>query len=283
MRIARKGARKAASMGAREGARRARSKAAAALAAAALAAVAGSATALQQAAVDTAGDVVGAVVGGGAEVSGDSVGRAVAHRWSAESAPLYYTVRGKARTSPIKAGEVRYSKLDALGRTQQVTAKVTYKMVADSAGWREEMPVEADEISGWGHNRKVAVSLSDGRVYKGYAFNRSHLLADSLGGHAVKENLVTATRTQNVGNNTQSEPGGMQYTETKALDYLRAHHKGWVYYKATPVYKGSELVCRSVYVDVKSDDGSVDERVEVYNAMNGYSVDYATGEIEEER
>lgn len=203
-----------------------------------------------------------------------------AHSWSYSSAPLYYTVRGKADTSPsVKKGRIKTSKLDSLGRTQRVVAKVTYKMVADSAGWRESMPAEADSISGWGKQSLVSVSLSNGKTYNGYAFNRSHLLADCLGGHAVKENLVTGTRTQNVGNNSQSEPGGMQYTEAKALNYLRAHHKGWVYYKATPVYKKGELVCRSVYVDIKSDDGSIDEHVEVYNAMRGCKVNYKTGAI----
>lgn len=216
-----------------------------------------------------------------ADIESDSQDASEAHAWSYSQAPSYYTVRGKAKTSPIKVGKVSYSKLDSLGRTQQVTAKVTYKMVADSRGWREDMPAEADQITGWGHNRKVTVSLSNGRTYNGYAYNRSHLLADSLGGHAQRTNLVTGTRMQNVGNNDQRDPGGMAYTETLARDYLYKHRSGWVYYRATPVYKGSELVCRSVYVDIKSDDGSVDQRVEVYNAMRGYKVDYASGEITE--
>lgn len=202
-----------------------------------------------------------------------------AHDWSYTKYPLYYKVRGKAQTTKIKVGDVNYSGFDSLGRTQAVTAKVTYQMVADSAGWREDMPAEADDISGWGHNCEVTVSLSNGRIYNGYAFNRSHLLADSLGGHAVKENLVTGTRTQNVGNNDVSEPGGMAYTETLAREYLYKHHNGWIYYCATPVYKGNELVCRSVYVDIKSDDGSINQRVEVFNAMNGYKINYTTGQI----
>lgn len=204
----------------------------------------------------------------------------VAHAWSYDESPLYYTVRGKADVTPsVDAGEVKTSPLDSLGRTQRVVAKVTYKMVADSAGWRESMPKEADEISGWGRQYFVCVPLSNGKTYSGFSYNRSHLLADCLGGHAVRENLITGTRTQNVGNNMQNEPGGMQYTEQMALDYLRSHQKGWVYYKATPVYEGDELICRSVYVDILSDDGSINEHVEAYNAMNGCVIDYRTGEI----
>lgn len=203
-----------------------------------------------------------------------------AHAWSYSKYPLYYKVWGKAKVSGgVDKGETKTSPLDSLGRTQAVASKVTYSMVAKSAGWREDMSAECDEISGWGHQEKVSVELSNGRSYNGYAWNRSHLLADSLGGHAVRKNMVTGTRTQNVGNNNQSQPGGMQYTETAAVDYLNSHHSGWVYYKATPVYKGSELVCRSVYVDIKTDDGSINEHVEVFNAMNGCKIDYKTGTI----
>ncbi len=203
-----------------------------------------------------------------------------AHTWKYSNAPLYYTVRGKANTSvKVKKGKIKMAGWDKLGRTKRVVAKVTYKMVADSAGWRENMPASADTISGWGKQSLVSVSLSNGRTYNGYAWNRSHLLADCLGGHAVKENLVTGTRTQNVGNNVISAPGGMQYTEQLALNYLNSHHKGWVYYRATPVYKGNELVCRSVYVDILSNDGSINQHVEVYNAMRGVKINYKTGAV----
>ena len=203
-----------------------------------------------------------------------------AHTWKYSNAPLYYTVRGKANTSvKVKKGKTKMAGWDKLGRTKRVVAKVTYKMVADSAGWRESMPASADTISGWGKQSLVSVSLSNGRIYNGYAWNRSHLLADCLGGHAVKENLVTGTRTQNVGNNVTSAPGGMQYTEQLALNYLNSHHKGWVYYRATPVYKGKELVCRSVYVDILSNDGSINQHVEVYNAMRGVKINYKTGAV----
>ncbi len=203
-----------------------------------------------------------------------------AHTWKYSNAPLYYTVRGKANTSvKVKKGKTKMAGWDKLGRTKRVVAKVTYKMVADSAGWRENMPASADTISGWGKQSLVSVSLSNGRTYNGYAWNRSHLLADCLGGHAVKENLVTGTRTQNVGNNVISAPSGMQYTEQLALNYLNSHHKGWVYYRATPVYKGNELVCRSVYVDILSNDGSINQHVEVYNAMRGVKINYKTGAV----
>lgn len=272
---------KAARTGVKATARYAKAKIAAAVSVAVVAAAAGGLTVAYNAGLEAVSDTAGTL---GIELPGSTTAEAktstpVAHKWSYKTAPNYYTVRGKAQTTSIKAGKVKYSKLDSLGRTQAVTAKVTYKMVADSAGWREDMPAEADTISGWGHNTMVSVSLSNGRTYNGYAFNRSHLLADSLGGHAIKRNLITGTRMQNVGNNDYSNPGGMAYTETLARNYLYSHKDGWVYYRATPVYKGNELVARSVYVDIQSDDGSINMRVEVYNAMRGYTVDYKTGTI----
>ncbi len=213
-------------------------------------------------------------------------GSYTAHAWSYSKAPLYYTVRGKAVVAhEVKRGRIVFSPWDSRGRSQACYGKVTYSTVRRSAGWRADFTPDCDRISGWGRNRKVTVSLSNGRTYSGYAFNRSHLVADMLGAtDPDPRNLVTGTRTQNVGNNDMRAKGGMQYAEYLAYDYIMAQHRkgndsAWVYYCATPVYKGSELVPRSVYVDVLSDDGSVSQHVEVYNAMRGHKVDYATGKV----
>lgn len=90
---------------------------------------------------------------------------------------------------------------------------------------------------------------------------------------------MTGTRFQNVGEDNQ---GGMAYAETIARDWLESAPAGsYIYYAATPVYVGDELVPRSVYVDMLSSDGTVNEHVEVFNVSgdDGYSVDYSTGMI----
>ena len=107
-------------------------------------------------------------------------------------------------------------------------------------------------------------------------YNRSHLVADSLGGAAKRVNLITGTRPQNCLTG-KGRIGGMAYAETKARDYLNAHHDGTLYYCAIPVYVGDELVPRSVYVEMKSSDGSIDESIEVFNAVNGYTINYSDG------
>lgn len=69
----------------------------------------------------------------------------------------------------------------------------------------------------------------------------------------------------------------MAYTERRAVSWLYKHKKGSVYYSSTPVYKGKELIPRSVVVDMKTSDGKINERVIVYNAAKGYKVNYYKG------
>lgn len=197
--------------------------------------------------------------------------------WSKDEAPDYYRVVGKAVVDvELAPGEVIYSDLDDLGRTGRAVACVTLDMVTEGIE-RDREDVSSVHPSGWGHNAQVDIELADGSIYHGFLFNRSHLIAKSLGGADVLENLVCGTHTQNVGD---GDPvGGMSYCEQVARDWLFHHRDGWVFYSATPIYEGDELLCRSVIVDMRSSDGSLDMRVEVYNAAWGYEIDYATGEF----
>ena len=195
--------------------------------------------------------------------------------WDPSASPEYYRVAGPAVVGEVPApGEVRYGGLDALGRTQGVVANVDYARYEAARGHETHFDAE-DDPSGWGHNAKVTIQVPGGKAYHGYLWNRSHLLADSLGGEAARENVVTGTRTQNVGANDGE--GGMAYEETRVRDWLRSHPEGTVYYAATPAYVGDELVPRSVFVDVRTSDGTIDEHVEVYNAAAGYTIGYADG------
>lgn len=195
--------------------------------------------------------------------------------WKEKVAPNYVVKIGKAKVSgKPKKGVIKYSKLDKYGRTRRVVGNITYGMVKKSAGWREEF-AEGSNPSGWGKNRIVKIKLYNGKYYKGYLWNRSHLIADSLGGRAIRKNLITGTRMQNVGANNGK--GGMAYTERKVVNYLYKHHKVSVYYSANPIYKAKEKVPRSVIVDIKSSDNKLNERVIVYNAAKGFKLNYKTG------
>ena len=101
------------------------------------------------------------------------------------------------------------------------------------------------------------------------------MLADSLGGSATKENLITGTRTQNVGIKNK---GGMAYTEEKARQFFKSPTNATLVYEVIPQYKGSEIVPRTVVVNIKSSDGTINERVVVDNSATGYAIDYLTGD-----
>lgn len=215
-----------------------------------------------------------AAAGDFASVSGQS---ATPTTWDQAQSPNYYRVVGPAvvGASP-DAGTIVYGELDALGRATGAVGMLTFdSMQAGRARERED--VSDLEPSGWGHNAEVDIAMPDGSIYHGLLFNRSHLIAKSLGGDEDLRNLVTGTRTQNVGANVGGSEGGMAYAEGLARSWLEAHPAGTLYYAATPLYQGDELVARSIMVDLRSDDGTLDQRVEVYNTARGFDIDYATG------
>ncbi len=197
--------------------------------------------------------------------------------WDESVAPNYYLVTGPAElTSQPDVGTVEYGSLDALGRATGVVACVDAPLAEQGAS-RERENLSNVNPSGWGNNAKAEVELPNGKTYKGYFWNRSHLLAKSLGGSDELENLVCGTRMQNVGSNVRGSEGGMAYPESLARNWLDKNPNGYVYYAATPCYVGDEPVCRYVVVDVLSSDGQIDCRVVVYNAAKGYAIDYGSG------
>ena len=191
--------------------------------------------------------------------------------------PDMYEVLGKAEIDESKFSTTYSYSHDELDRTTTAYGLVNYKAVMDSKGWRADFEPNS-EPSGWfigkkSNNKKVSVKLPNGKIYNGYFYNRSHLIADSLGGRSYKYNVVTGTRQQNVGNNGD---GGMQYIEKKVKDYVE-QTKNNVYYEVTPVYNGNELVPRYVIVNAKSEDGVINEKVKVFNNASGYEINYSDG------
>ena len=200
--------------------------------------------------------------------------------WSVERAPDYYEILDPNDAHidfEVAKGEFVYGGFDELGRTTRVYGCPTHETWADSAGWRAPMPSSADKISTWGatQNKPIVLYNSDGSEYKSNPWNRSHLIGDALGAATVPENLIKASRQQNTGQSDNK--GGMRATEAPAEEYLKTHENGYVYYSATPIYKGDELMARAVYVQVQSDDKSLNEAVLVFNAAYGYEFNYADG------
>lgn len=199
--------------------------------------------------------------------------------WNEDIAPNYVLELGPADVGEIPAaGTIVYGKLDYLGRTTAAAGNITKALRdAGSANGHDDFG-SGEDPSGWpSSNPKVSISAPHGKTYNGYLWNRSHLIADSLGGQAIRVNAITGTRMQNVGANDGASSGGMAYCEWQARDWLDAHPDGTLYYRATPMYLGEERIPRSVVVDMKSSDGAIDKMVLVYNAAKGFDIDYMGG------
>ncbi|WP_333786261.1 DNA/RNA non-specific endonuclease [Parolsenella catena] len=197
--------------------------------------------------------------------------------WDEASAPDYVLEAGPAQVRrALEAGEMSYSPLDGLGRPGLVAASLTHES-RERASQRGRQDIEVDPVGWPDENPKVSIETPDGSTYRGHFWNRSHLLADSLGGDPTRENLVTGSRMQNAGGNDNE--GGMAYGEQVARDWLDEHDGGTLYYSALPLYEGSERIPRAVIVDMFSSDGTVDMELIVYNAAKGYAIDYETGVV----
>lgn len=192
------------------------------------------------------------------------------------TAPEYYKVIGSAKIE-TRAEGASYKYDNVNDKPLAVTSKITSKIFEKEKTEKRE-PIKVDP-AGWGHNEKVVIPSTIGSIkdYKGYFWNRSHLLADSLGGEPTKENLITGTRCQNVG--LRNNQGGMAYCENKVRKYLNTHKNSYVYYNVTCKYTSNEIIPRKVIVDMLSEDSSINERVEVYNTANGFKINYNTGEF----
>lgn len=191
----------------------------------------------------------------------------------------YYLVAGSSGLDPEtfnKKSNFVYSEKDELGRSGQARATITSKDVFDSMNYRGQFK-DGDNPSGYpAKNFKTRIHTTTG-TYDGWFYNRSHLIADSLGGVAESYNAITGTRMQNVGN--RSNTGGMQYIERKCVDYLKKHRSVKLYYQVTPYYRGDELIPRTVEVRALTSDRVIDEKVITYNTAKGFTIDYHTGEV----
>lgn len=174
-----------------------------------------------------------------------------------------------------KPSGIRYGDLDFKGRPTYVSAEITRDLyLKEKAESRE--PINVDPI-GWGRNFKAEIDLGNGKYYHGYFWNRSHMLADSLGGEPIQKNLVTGTRMQNVGIDHR---GGMAYIESKIRDYFDNGGKETVYFELTNNYgTDEEIIPRAATIRVLSKDKTFNETVTVYNACNGYDINYESGDV----
>lgn len=191
--------------------------------------------------------------------------------------PKYFKEDGVAefkREEP-RINEVIYGELDRHNRPtwaattitkETVEAKTERGTMEDPAGWPEKNSIEV-------------VEHLDGTTYRGYFWNRSHMVAASFGGDDSYNNLITGTRAQNVGG--RSNDGGMARAENLVRDYFSSN-KGTVRYEVNNIYSGEELIPRRTEVNILSSDGKVNQKIIVFNLANGYNIDYNDGTFTKE-
>lgn len=200
----------------------------------------------------------------------------------------YYKVIGEASFLPecdLLEGEFHYSgQQNSNGQIGVACATITKKVVQDVSdakkandGKRLEKP---NDPYVWPKQQNMTQPRTQGEPRNSHLWERSHLIADSLGGSAKADNMVAGTRFQNVG---EKGYGGMAYGEEKVRQFMNnnAANSGAnscpVRYSAQPLYNGSEGIPRTVEVNILSCDGSINEKVVVTNQSMGIGIDYTTG------
>lgn len=159
-----------------------------------------------------------------------------------------------------------YSMLDELGRCGVCEAAVC----AETLPTMPRGEIGNVKPSGW---KQAKYDWVDGK----YVYNRCHLLGYQLTAENDNPlNLITGTRYLNV--------DGMLPYENEVADYIRKNPDNHVFYRVTPVFVGSELVCRGVWMQAWSveDNGALHFNIFCYNNQPGVIIDYATGETKAE-
>lgn len=157
----------------------------------------------------------------------------------------------------------KYSPLDLLDRPGMAVASIGTDLMPEG------------EREGIGMIKPPGFSTVryDDLIKDKYLYNRCHIIGWQLTGENANErNLITGTRYMNV--------EGMLPFENQIASYVKrtGNH---VLYRVTPVYDGTELVCRGLQLEACSvEDIGQDLRfhVFVYNVQPGIEIDYATGD-----
>lgn len=149
-----------------------------------------------------------------------------------------------------------YGGQDMYGRATSAIATVSKDDLVSS---ETRKGIELPNPKGW-------VGRSKGGIY-----DRSHLIAYTLGGKNDLDNLVTGTISFNQKYMTQ--------VEGDVRDYIKSSGHS-VLYRVTPYYRGDELVPIGVLMEA-SDGSSFTRNRFVYNVQDGFTINYKTGEVKE--
>lgn len=159
----------------------------------------------------------------------------------------------------------KYSDLDEKGRCRVAYANICKEIMPPDGDQRGD--ISSIKPTGWVQ-----------RKYNGeYLYNRCHLIGHQLSDEDANElNLITGTRYFNV--------NGMLPFENKVADYIEKHKNNHVLYRVTPIFKENNKLASGVEIEAYSVEDRGKEicfNVYVYNVQPGITINYETGESEE--
>ncbi|MCF6515473.1 DNA/RNA non-specific endonuclease [Lactobacillus sp. S2-2] len=171
-----------------------------------------------------------------------------------------------------KVPHINYQKLDYLNRAKGATAYLTKQNLGKSKG-RESQTFKP---TGWFNQPK---KINRTRVFP---VNRGHLIAYTFSFNLDNNGNYHRGLTGSIDNPknlfTQtafSNQRVMQITENKVRNALKNNYK--VVYRATPIYRGNELMARGVLVQAESTNKKLHFNRFLYNVQPDLDFDYATG------
>lgn len=157
-----------------------------------------------------------------------------------------------------------YSPLDSLGRCGPAEACIGVDLMPTE----ERGSIGMIKPTGWQQNKYPGIVDSN----PPYLYNRCHLIGYQLTGENANErNLVTGTRYMNVEE--------MLPYENKVAEYVKSSGNH-VYYKVTPVFTGTNLLCDGVRIEAHSVEDSgkaLNFNVFCENKQPGVDINYSDG------
>ncbi|XME01855.1 DNA/RNA non-specific endonuclease [Lachnospiraceae bacterium C1.1] len=157
-----------------------------------------------------------------------------------------------------------YSPLDELGRCGPAEACIGVDLMPTE----ERGSIGMIKPTGWNQNKYPGIVDSN----PPYLYNRCHLIGYQLTGENANErNLITGTRYMNVEE--------MLPYENKVAEYVKSSGNH-VYYKVTPVFTGTNLLCDGVRIEAHSVEDSgkaLNFNVFCENKQPGVDINYSDG------
>lgn len=190
------------------------------------------------------------------------------------SGNLYEAVNGNIPSfteDDFKKAEKSFMKAestDGYGRAVMAAASIGSSSLSKSASKSSE-----SNPSGW--RSLFLPGVTDNGVYDTSVsqnlYNKAQLISNRIGGNNGSGNMITATRYMTA--------SGLYLFEQKISQYIRSSGDR-VLYRATPVFVGSESLCRGVLLEaasVKDRGASLSFSVYLFNVQPGFDISYKDG------